>query len=179
MPSMNAAPAASAAPSIPASAEEAAKAAYLAKTANGPFYSKKTGSEAKPLQAQSVTTFFGMPMSTEVDVAQPSIPTSEPKATGISAEQAAKAAYLAKMADGPFYSKKTGPATSAPGVTNRTRSNAACSIILSVSQSPHKGHREINSDQPATKRGCALVCTSVYGLWRRTAAALSGFSRNR
>ena len=53
-----------------------------------------------------------------------------------------------------------------PGVTNRTRSNAACSIILSVSQSPQKGHGEINADQPATKRGCALVCTSVYGLWR-------------
>ena len=52
-----------------------------------------------------------------------------------------------------------------PGLTNRTRSNAACSINLSVSQSPQKGHGEINADQPATKRGCALVCTSVYGLW--------------
>ena len=40
------------------------------------------------------------------------------------------------------------------------------SLRLSVSQSPQKGHGEINADQPATKRGCALVCTSVHGLWR-------------
>merc|ERR1712146_666835 len=50
--------------------------------------------------------------------AAPSMTSAAPVATGSSAEEAAKAAYLAKMADGPFYSKKTGPASapSAPAM---------------------------------------------------------------
>merc|ERR1719502_2321078 len=92
------------------SAEDAAKAAYLAKMADGPFYSKPSGSAPAP----SMPSMSAAPAMTSA----PSMTSAAPVATGSSAEDAAKAAYLAKMADGPFYSKKTGPASapSAPAM---------------------------------------------------------------
>merc|ERR1719502_1893706 len=98
------------------SAEEAAKAAYLAKMADGPFYSKKTGPATAP-SAPAMTS-------------APSMTSAAPMAIGSSAEDAAKAAYLAKMADGPFYSKPSGsaPAPSMPSMSAAPAAPAAPSI---------------------------------------------------